>query len=218
LRLVWEDEYLLQSVSEGAMFSHAGMFGGYPAAAGYRHTMRDTNLAEVFANRDPYPIDDREPCDSEMRRRVAGQETLDKRATTMLEDFSRYDLFLYMIKGGPGLGDPISRLAGDVQRDLDDEVLTQTFAERVYGAVVHEEGGRLVVDTAATEARRAEIREERAQRAVPTREWIETERTRVQAKDMAEPVTDMYRSSFDVSPAWAAEYRAFWDLDEGFHF
>jgi N-methylhydantoinase B/acetone carboxylase alpha subunit len=92
LRLVWEDQYLLQSVSEGAMFSHAGIFGGYPAAAGYRHTMRDTNLEEVFANRDPYPVDDREPGDSQMWRHVAGQETLDKRATTMLEDFRRSHL------------------------------------------------------------------------------------------------------------------------------
>jgi hypothetical protein len=83
---------------------------------------------------------------------------------------------------------------------------------------VEETDGRLVVDTAATEVRRGEIRSERAQRAVPARDWIESERTRVQTKDLADPVAEMYRSSFDVSPAWAAEYRAFWDLDGSFSF
>ena len=218
LRMVWADDYLLQSVSEGAMFCHSGVFGGYPAAAGYRHTMRATNLPEVFANRAPYPIDDHEPSDSAMRRLLDGEETLDKRGTTMLEKFNRHDLFLYTIKGGPGLGDPIERLPDDIQRDLDDGIVTQEFAERLYGAALSESGGRLVVDVAATGARRAEIREKRADRAVPAREWIERERERIRDRDVSDPVAEMYRSSFELSPAWAAEYRRFWNLGAEFVF
>lgn len=218
LRMVWEDEYLLQTVSEGAMFSHSGIFGGYPAAAGYRHSMRGTNLTEVFERRAPYPVDDRVPANSDMRQLVEGEETLDKRATTMLEKFNRHDLLLYTIKGGPGLGDPLERPPADIQRDLDDGILTEGFAERVYGAVVAEKDGRSVVDPAATAQRRIDLRDKRARRAVPVQEWIEQERERIRARDVIAPVAEMYRSSFEVSPAWAAEYRSLWGLDEGFGF
>ena len=216
LRMVWVDDYLLQSVSEGAMFCHSGIFGGYPAAAGYRHTMHETNLPEVFANRAPYPTADSEPSDSAMRQLVEGKETLDNRATTMLEKFNRHDLFLYTIKGGPGLGDPIDRAPDYVQRDLDDGIITSEFAARVYGAAIRDTDTGPVVDVPATHARRDEIRDERAARAIPTREWIERERERIEARDVIEPVAEMYRSSFEVSPTWAAEYRGFWELDEDF--
>jgi hypothetical protein len=151
-----------------------------------------------------------------MRRLVQGDETLDKRATTMLEPFRRHDLFLYTIKGGPGLGDPLERDPGDIQRDLDDRIVTAEFAARVYGAVVDGTGERFVVDAVATAARRDELRETRARRAMPAREWVVSERERVLARDVIAPVAEMYRSSFDISPDWARDYRAFWNLDEGF--
>jgi N-methylhydantoinase B/acetone carboxylase alpha subunit len=218
LRMVWADDYRLQSVSEGAVFCHAGLFGGYPAAAGYRHTLRDTDLPEVFAERRPYPVADAEPANSEMRSLVQGNETLDKRATTMLEPFRRHDLFLYTIKGGPGLGDPLERDPGDIQRDLDDGIVTTEFAARLYGAVIDATEDRVLIDTVATADRRGELLKARAARAISTQEWIEGERERVLARDVIAPVADMYRSSFDISPEWAAEYRAFWNLNEDFTF
>ncbi|MDX6622986.1 MAG: N-methylhydantoinase [Solirubrobacterales bacterium] len=217
LRMVWEDEYLLQSVSEGAMFCHAGVFGGYPAAAGYRHTVRDTNLLELFAEQAPYPINDHEPGESAMSL-VKGEQTLDKRATTMLQKFKRHDLFLYNIKGGPGLGDPLERESEDVQKDLEEGVLSVPFAKQVYGAVLTREDDGFTVDAEQTATRREEVKAERVKRAVPTREWIEKEKVRVEKSDFIKPVTDMYRSSFEVSPDWANEFRQFWNLSEDFSF
>ena len=41
---------------------------------------------------------------------------------------------------------------------------------------------------------------------------------RVLSRDVIEPVRNMYRSSMELSPQWAAQYRAFWNLDDEFTF
>lgn len=217
LRMVWMDEYMLQNVGEGAVFCQAGLFGGYPGAAGYRHNVRNTNLGELFATRAPYPIADGDPGRSEIQRLVTGDETLDKRGVTMLEPYRRGDLYLSFIKGGPGLGDPFERLPDDVELDLNEGVLLPEFAERVYAAVVTTSESGYSVDREATEARRRAAREERARRAIPVREWIEAERARrVVPKKVIEPLATMYRSSMELSATWAQQYREFWRLDEDF--
>jgi acetone carboxylase gamma subunit len=62
------------------------------------------------------------------------------------------------------------------------------------------------------------MRAQRLARAVPTREWMAAERDRILAGAMIQPLLDMYAESMKLSPRWAAEYRGFWDLDEGFEF
>jgi hypothetical protein len=201
------------------MFGQAGMFGGYPAAAGYRHNVRNTDLAETFAAQRPYPIAERDTANSEITRLVKGDATRDKRGTTFLEDYRRHDLYLSFLKGGPGLGDPLARLPEDVQTDLDEGVLLPDFAGRVYGAVVKDGEGAPEVDREATEQRRRELLDQRARRAVPVSEWIERERAeRVLPREVIAPIADMYRSSMRLSPAWAREFREFWELDEEFAF
>ncbi|MFQ5473074.1 MAG: hypothetical protein ACE5FA_09345, partial [Dehalococcoidia bacterium] len=75
------------------------------------------------------------------------------------------------------------------------------------------------VDEAATEAKRQEIRDARKARGVPFREWWEAERKRVEAKDgMATAVTDMWRSSMELSPDYGEEIKAFWQLPDDFTF
>ena len=73
-------------------------------------------------------------------------------------------------------------------------------------------------DPRATDSRRAELREQRARRAVPVREWIKQERQRVLNHDMIEPVQRMYAESMRLSERWASEFREFWDLPEDFDF
>ena len=82
--------------------------------------------------------------------------------------------------------------------------------------VVGEDGA---IDDVKTEARRCALREDRAAKAMPARDWLAKEReTRVLARDLSAPVIDMYRSSMRVSPAWAKRYRDFWRLPEDFEF
>jgi hypothetical protein len=73
-------------------------------------------------------------------------------------------------------------------------------------------------DSRATAQRRSELRDARAAKAVPVREWMAGERQRILDRDMIEPVQRMYAESMRLSPRWAAEYREFWDLPKDFEF
>jgi len=218
LRMLWnQPRYKLQNLSEGRVFAQAGVFGGYPAAAGYRHNVHDTNLQQIFEDRRPYPTHDPDPGDSTINRLVEGCASFDKRATTMLKSFSRYDLYLAFVKGGPGLGDPLQRAADEVERDMNEGFLTSVVAERVYGVTVEKRDGVFAVDVEASAKRRKEMLDERGDRAVPVCDWIAQERERrVLSRDVIDPVRRMYRSSMALSPEWAAQYRAFWNLDDEF--
>jgi hypothetical protein len=62
------------------------------------------------------------------------------------------------------------------------------------------------------------MREERAARAVPVREWMATERQRLLDGDLIDPVKRMYAESLRLSDRWASEFRAFWDLPDDFDY
>jgi len=220
MRMVWTDSYKLQNIGEGNVFSQSGLFGGYPGASGYRHNVHNTNLREIFDEGGEYPVLDGDPEDSQIERLVTGSAQFDKRCITMIQDFKRYDLYLNFIRGGPGLGDPLERLAADVERDLNDNAILPRFAEGVCGAIFTvDAAGVYTVDAAATEARRADMRKARLKRAVPVTDWVERQRKeKVLPKKFIGPVTEMYRTSMKLSEDWAREYRDFWDLGADFTF
>ncbi len=135
----------------------------------------------------------------------------------MPERYSEYDLYLSFVKGGPSLGDPLERSVEDVEMDLNEEFVMPEFAERVYGVMIEHRKGRFDVNREETQKRRSAILAERGRRAIPVSEWIKTERTeRVIPKRVIEPLAEMYRSSMELSPQWAKEYREFWGLDDDF--
>ncbi|MBS1881455.1 MAG: hydantoinase B/oxoprolinase family protein [Actinobacteria bacterium] len=216
LRMVWTDAYTLQYIGDGAMLCQAGLYGGYPAPGGYRHSVFDTDLPERFDKRLPYPVGGTDPGFHDLMTEVEGRRVLDRKATTVPHPFHRHDLYLSIIRGGPGLGDPLQREIGDVQGDLDEGNLLAASAETIYGVVF---GGDGRVDAEATASRRKAILAERGERAVPVAEWIDSEREATVLKgDVIQPVKDMYRSSMSLSPPWAETFRTFWDLDEEFTF
>ena len=120
---------------------------------------------------------------------------------SMLSPFANGDLYLSVMKGGGGLGDPLLRPLQAVQRDIDEGHLLPRFAESVYGV-----------------GDREAFRRARLARAVPVREWVATERERILAQDVAQPIKETLAESMRLSPRWAAEYRGFWDLPEDFDF
>ena len=130
---------------------------------------------------------------------IAGEREYKLDAFTTLHPFKNGDLYLSVMKGGAGLGDPLLRAVEEVERDVREEHLLPRFAESAYG----------VSDRDAYRARRLE-------RGRPTGEWWEQERERVAAQRVIEPIKRMYAESFKLSPRFAAEYRGFWDLDEDF--
>ena len=93
---------------------------------------------------------------------------------------------------------------------MEGDYLLPRFAESLYGVVSG--------DPEATACRRAAMREERAGRAVPVREWMAAERRRVLDGDLIEPVKRMYAESLRLGDRWAREFREFWDLPEDFDY
>ena len=211
MRLAWKTPfYEMQNIGNGRCFIQAGLWGGYPAATGYRHNVRNTNFFELVERGKPYPTHEPDPEDSELERVVTGDRQFDIETTTLPEVMRQGDLYLCMFRGGAGLGDPIERPYDAVMEDVEGDYLLPRYAESVYGVVAG--------DAQATEARREEMREERGCRAVPVREWMKGERERVLAGDFIDPVKRMYAESMRLSERWAREFREFWDLPEDFDY
>jgi N-methylhydantoinase B len=223
LRYAWKTPFFeTQNLGNGPVFIQAGLWGGYPGATGYRHNVRDTDLAEIFERRDPYPTFDGDPEDSEMVRLVDGRRDFDQRTLTLPEAMRQGDLYLSVYRGGAGLGDPLEREPADVDADLEGGYLLPRLAGSIYGVVL-DDAGR--VDRAASAARRAEVREERLRRSAPTSEWMAIERGRLLAhladgegERFIPTVQEMYAESLRLSERWAQEFRRFWDLPEDFDF
>ncbi|MGO9754265.1 MAG: hypothetical protein ACLP22_22845 [Solirubrobacteraceae bacterium] len=117
----------------------------------------------------------------------------------------------------------LDRAPSSVAADLDSGDLLPRFARTVYGVVAeeheqHDGVRRWKVDREATATLRAEMRRERLRNAVPATEFLRRERERILDRDLIEPVTDMYRSSMELSPAWASKFRSFWELPEDLAF
>jgi N-methylhydantoinase B/acetone carboxylase alpha subunit len=227
LMLVWKTPFWeVQNLGTGKIFSSPGIFGGYPGAAAYIHNVRNNNLFELAAAGEPYPVADGDFEHPALMAIEGDREYLQDDFTT-LAPIASGDLYLSVMKGGSGLGDPLLRAPAAVAVDVREEHLLPRFAFDVYGVVVDEAAVTDAVaapdplatlDLEATETRRREMHSQRLARAVPTREWIAAERERIIAGELIQPLLDMYAESMKLSPRWAAEYRGFWDLDEGFEF
>jgi N-methylhydantoinase B len=211
LRLAWKTPfYEMQNIGNGRCFIQAGLWGGYPAATGYRHNIRNTNLLELAAAQMPFPVREPDPADSALARDITGDHQFDIETTTLPEVMREGDLYLCMFRGGAGTGDPLERPYESVMEDIEGDYLLPRYAESIYGVVPGDEP--------RTAARRSELRGERGAKAVPVREWMKRERERILARDMIEPVQRMYAESMRLSERWASEFREFWDLAEDFEF
>jgi N-methylhydantoinase B len=211
LRLAWKTPfYEMQNIGNGRMFIQSGLWGGYPAATGYRHNIRNTNFFELVERREPYPLNEPDPAASRLVREVSGDHQFDIEATSLPEAMREGDLYLCMFRGAAGLGDPLERPYEDVMSDIKGDYLLERYATSIYGVVPG--------DPAATHVTRDRKREERGAKAVPVREWMREERQRILDRDMIEPAQVMYAESMRLSERWAQEFRSFWDLPAEFVF
>lgn len=225
LRWAWKTPfYEMQNIDHSLLHCHSGLWGGYPGSAGYRHNVRNTNMLELIEQRKPYPTHDGNPEESNVEGMVTGRRDFDQHTVTLPELMQQGDLYVCVYHGGDGLGDPLDRKPEHVADDLNDDFLLPRFADSVYGVVATRgDDGCWSADHDGTERRRAEIREERAAKAVPVREWMKTQRERILAHatgggDFGPHLQRMYAESMRLSEQWAAEFRAFWELPEDFDF
>ena len=130
--------------------------------------------------------------------------------------FEEGDLYLNYMRGGPGFGDPLDRLPTLVEDDVNNFRVSPQYAEQVYGVVMSKEGdGSWHVDGGeATAERRAQVKQERIARAVPTRTWMERERELILGKSASFQVKQMFASSFGLSPKFLEEFKTFWGLPD----
>jgi N-methylhydantoinase B/acetone carboxylase alpha subunit len=176
------------------------LFGGYPGSAAYVHNIKGADLLERAGRGEAYPLCDGSFDDPALMA-IEGDRTYKQDNFTTLEPFGEADLYLSVMKGAPGLGDPLLRPIGEVERDVAEGHLLPRFAESIYGV-----------------SDRDAYRRHRLERGRPAREWWADARQRVLAGDLIDAVKVGYAESMKLSARFAAEYRGFWDLPEDFAF
>jgi acetone carboxylase, alpha subunit len=201
LHMIWNTPFWeLQNLGTTRLFTSQGLFGGYPGSVAYIHNIRDNNLRELADAGEAYPVADGAFSELALKA-ISGERELMLDNFTLLEPFASGDLYHSVMKGAAGLGDPLERSVEAVERDIAEGHIEAGFAESVYA----------LSDRDAARALRLE-------RALPARQWWASERERLLAGDLIEPVKVGYEESMKLSPCWAAEFRGFWDLPEGFSF
>ena len=206
----------LYSLRDGYAFFGSGMCGGYPPATGFRLLAHNTDFEERISGKEPYPLGDADPENSEVDRLIKGDVIRLNYSTVYPRVFEEGDLFHYFISGGPGFGDPLDRSYELCEKDANDGVYTPDILERVYGVVVERRGDRWVVNVEESEKKREEIRKRRAERSMSFQEFWEYERKKITRGELKEHVKRMYRESLSLSKSWASEFRKFWKLPEDF--
>lgn len=211
---------VLTSEHSSRVFDNAGMCGGYPAPTCQKHrAVRSSNIHGLAARREPLahgPGTD--PACSDFETHYAG-EHVTVEGPYITAPHKAGDIFSHAYNGGGGFGDVLERDPVKTAWDVENGFLTREAAEQVFGVVL--EGSAdddPVADLAATNARREAMRKERLEKGIPVSEWIAVQRRRVERADFAPEVRKMYASAMRLSPRFAAEFRAFWNLDETFAF
>ncbi|QEC50411.1 hypothetical protein FSW04_24370 [Baekduia soli] len=125
-----------------------GLFGGWPSPSSRLTILQETDVLDQFA-RQRIPGDVDEIGYGERTFFAPKQNAVQMRPGAVLEGTAL---------GGGGYGDPLKREPERVVTDVNDGYVSVEAARQVYGVVL--DGDEL--DAAATEARRAEIRAERA--------------------------------------------------------
>jgi N-methylhydantoinase B/acetone carboxylase alpha subunit len=206
----WE----VQNLGNGLVFSSPGIFGGYPGSIGYIHNLRANDLRERALRGEAYPVADGD-YEAPALMALQGEREYGHDNFTMLAPIAHGDLYLSVMKGGSGLGDPLLRVPAAVADDVREGHQLPRFAAPVHGVALDASGE---VDDAATAALRAQLRERRLEEAVPVSEWRARERERILARDLPAHVQVMYAESMKLSARWSAEFRGFWDLPADFAF
>ncbi|MFW9876839.1 MAG: hydantoinase B/oxoprolinase family protein [Candidatus Thorarchaeota archaeon] len=204
---------------EGLAFHGAGgMHGGYPNATGYRLYAKNTNLEEIFKNREDYPLGDPNPRNGEFERLLKGDITRKPYCSIYPITLENYDLIYYSLSGGPGYGDPLERKLDQIKQDLDAGFYTENIVRNVYGVVAkyNEKTLEWEIDEKATKARKEEMMQERKDKSMSFEEFWEREKNKIIEDNLSEPVKLMYSESLNLSKNWAKQFKEFWKLPENF--
>ena len=136
-----------------------------------------------------YPVADG-PFDEPALIAIDGDRHLELDNWTLLEPFADGDLYLSVMKGAAGLGDPLSARP------------RRSGATSTRATCCRASPSRSTRSPTATRARAR-----RLERARPRAEWWAEQRRRVLDGDLIDPVKVAYAESMKLSERWAAEFR-----------
>jgi hypothetical protein len=196
-----------------------GMHGGYPQATGYRLYATDTNMLEIIKNEKDYPLGDPDPGNGEFERLLKGNIVRKKNCTIYPITLKNYDLFHYVLSGGPGYGDPLERNLESAKKDLDNGIYTKEYVYNIYGIVASYDNKKQewIIDEVASKNRRDDIKKYRIAKSIPYEEFWEKERKKITDGALSDPVRLMFSQSLEISKGyWGKEFREFWKLPEDF--
>jgi N-methylhydantoinase B/oxoprolinase/acetone carboxylase alpha subunit len=210
---------VMSTIHSDLVFDNAGMCGGYPApTAKYTYTMTGSDLLERAQKQLPLPHVEGDAQNPDIQRLLGGVFDVEK--GFYHRPLKTGDVWQFFYNTSGGYGDPLERDPERVRADLDNEIQSIEAARRLnkVAARFDEDTDTHAVDLEETEKlRRAEC-EDRLARAVPVRDWIATQRARIEQKDLSPLVLRMLADSFQMSEAWRAEYIEFWGLPNDFSF
>ncbi len=214
VRMVYNTPYqVLFNGRDGFVFQTSGLFGGYPGASGYRHSIKHTDVKQRIEKLEPYPTCDVDSENSQMEAHAKGEVLKDQHCYHLPDPHGEYDLYLSLIAGGHGVGDVLERDPALVINDLNEGYLLPRTAAPIYGVIAHQNAaGDWMLDAAATATKRAAMRKQRLERSMSVEEWMAQTRPRVEKTAFIYPVRRMYAESSQLSAKWRREYNAFWGL------
>ncbi|MFW9851145.1 MAG: hydantoinase B/oxoprolinase family protein, partial [Candidatus Thorarchaeota archaeon] len=208
--VAFSDQVDFFGAREGMVFhGSGGMHGGYPNPTGYRLLATETNLKEIFENQKDYPLGDPDPSNGDFERFLKGNIVRKPYCVIYPVTLENYDLIHYSESGGPGYGDPLERKLDSVKKDLDDEIYTLDWVEKIYGVVANYDdiNKQWIIDNAATEKRRKGMINERKEKSMTFEEFWEYEKKKITEEKLYEAVSLMYSESLRLSKKWAKEFR-----------
>ena len=200
-----------------------GMFGAYPTPGDRVAYAAGTNVKELIEQRKPlvHGRGDDPQHTKRGQNGVAAVMNNDVPVPAIIPDtLHEYDLVINPTSGSQAMGDPIERDPTLVKEDLDKGLTRPWVAGNVHGVIASRDArGVWTIDADATGRKRQSIRDARRRRGVPFKDWWQRERKEVETgANMHDAVKQMWRSSMQLSPAYAAELRAFWGLPADFEF
>ena len=133
-----------------AVPNRTGIFGGLPGACAKFERVGGSGVLEAYA--EGRMVDSLAELD--------GEHTLLPGVSPSAK-IRQGDVFECTVQDGGGYGDPLLRAPEQVAADVAERAVSGAAAERLYGVIVDEAG---VLDEAATEARRDEIRKQRREK------------------------------------------------------
>jgi N-methylhydantoinase B/oxoprolinase/acetone carboxylase alpha subunit len=162
---------------EGSLFSSTqGLFGGYSSPAYQLCKIKGVNVFEILA-KEPTRIKEFDITYLMNERPIPGARYTSQDMGMTFEFCQEGEIYMICQGTGGGYGDVLERDPQLVMKDLAEDLMTHDVARDIYQVIYDER--TLLVDEAATEARRAEYRRERIRRGKPfdafCRDWVKPE-------------------------------------------